>query len=60
VGLRAEIVTHVIDIVDGCLLVMVLLIFLLGFYELFINKIGLAEKSANSSRVLMIESLDDL
>jgi len=60
VALRSETVTHVVEIVDGYLLATVLLIFSLGLYELFISKIDLAEKSANSSRVLVIESLDDL
>ncbi|HFC54456.1 MAG TPA: YqhA family protein [Gammaproteobacteria bacterium] len=58
--LRASIITHVVEIVDGYLLATVLLIFSLGLYELFISKIDLAENSETSSNVLLIRSLDDL
>ena len=37
--LRAETVTHVVEMVDGYLLATVLLIFGMGLYELFISKI---------------------
>jgi len=60
VELRATTVTHVVEIVDGYLLATVLLIFALGLYELFISKIDQAENAENSSKVLMIHSLDDL
>jgi len=60
VDLRATTVTHVVEIVDGYLLATVLLIFSLGLYELFIGKIERAEQSEGSSRVLLINSLDDL
>jgi len=46
--------------VDGYLLATVLLIFALGLYELFINKIDPAEQAGTSSSVLVITSLDDL
>ncbi len=59
-GLRAETVTHVVEIIDGYLLATVLLIFALGLYELFISKIDEAEASEQSSKVLLINSLDDL
>ncbi len=59
-ALRASIITHVVEIVDGYLLATVLLIFSLGLYELFISKIDLAENSEKSSNVLLIHSLDDL
>ncbi len=59
-ALRASIITHVVEIVDGYLLATVLLIFALGLYELFISKIDLAENSDRSSNVLLIHSLDDL
>jgi uncharacterized membrane protein YqhA len=58
--LRAETITHVVEIVDGYLLATVLLIFALGLYELFISKIDMAENEETSSNVLMITSLDDL
>ena len=56
---RTEIVTHVVEIIDGYLLATVLLIFSLGLYELFISKIKQAESSETPS-VLAIHSLDDL
>ena len=59
-ALRASIITHVVEIVDGYLLATVLLIFALGLYELFISKIEMAETSETSSNVLLIRSLDDL
>ncbi len=59
-ALRASIITHVVEIVDGYLLATVLLIFSLGLYELFISKIELAENSETSSNVLLIRNLDDL
>ncbi len=59
-NLRAETVTHVVEIVDGYLLATFLLIFGLGLYELFISKIDQAENAENASSVLLIQSLDDL
>lgn len=58
--LRAETVTHVVEMIDGYLLATVLLIFGMGLYELFISKIDHAEHSESSSKVLVISSLDDL
>jgi len=58
--LRSATVTHVVEIVDGYLLATVLLIFSLGLYELFINKIDIAEDAKVSGSVLVIHSLDDL
>lgn len=58
--LRAETITHVVELIDGYLLATVLLIFSFGLYELFISKIEAAENSENSSKVLFINSLDDL
>lgn len=58
--LRAETVTHVVEIVDGYLLATVLLIFSLGLYELFISEIDIASQSKTASNVLIINSLDDL
>lgn len=58
--LRAESITHVVEMVDGFLLATVMLIFGMGLYELFISKIDKAESSAVASSVLVINSLDDL
>ena len=61
-ALRAETITHVVEIIDGYLLATVLLIFALGLYELFISPIDLASKDdvTTASNVLIISSLDDL
>lgn len=58
--LRADTVTHVVEIIDGYLLATVLLIFALGLYELFISKIEQATESEGASRILVIKNLDDL
>lgn len=59
--LRAQIVSHVVETVDGYLLAAILLIFAFGLYELFISRIGPAAQGRElSSRVLIIHSLDDL
>ncbi len=55
------VISHVIGAVDDFLLGTVLLIFALGLYELFISKIDQAdEDSHNSSKILLIKTLDDL
>lgn len=58
--LRSTSIAHVVEIVDGYLLATVLLIFALGLYELFISKIDEAQDAEVSSRILVINSLDDL
>lgn len=61
-NMRAETITHVVEIVDGYLLATVLLIFALGLYELFISSIDRAKEGSEgtASNVLIINSLDDL
>jgi uncharacterized membrane protein YqhA len=59
-GLHDETITHVVEVVDGYLLGTVMLIFSLGLYELFISDIDEAKGSKSSSKILVIESLDDL
>lgn len=58
--LKAQTVAHVVGAVDGFLLGTVMLIFSLGLYELFISKIDAAEGDKASSKILKINSLDDL
>jgi uncharacterized membrane protein YqhA len=53
-------VTHVAEVVDGYLFAAIMIIFALGLYELFINKIEVAERSDIASRLLLIRSVDDL
>ena len=59
-AVRSEIVAHTVGAIDGFLLAIILLIFSLGLYELFISDIDDARKSGQFSKVLVINSLDDL
>ncbi|BCN92673.1 hypothetical protein THMIRHAM_04580 [Thiomicrorhabdus immobilis] len=58
--LKAQTVAHVVGSVDGFLLGAIMLIFSLGLYELFISKIDTAVDNVGASKILMINSLDDL
>ena len=58
--LKAQTVAHVVASVDGFLLGTVMLIFSLGLYELFISPIDAADGKSTASKILMINSLDDL
>jgi uncharacterized membrane protein YqhA len=58
--LRATVVAHVVEVVDGYLLAAIMLIFALGLYELFVSRIDVAEGSEFAERLLLIRSLDDL
>jgi uncharacterized membrane protein YqhA len=53
-------VSHVVEVVDGYLLGTVMLIFALGLYELFISDIDQAHGTKASSKILVINDLDDL
>ncbi|MFZ2542454.1 MAG: YqhA family protein [Gallionella sp.] len=53
-------VSHIVEVVDGYLLAIVMLIFSLGLYELFISEIDQAHGSKSSSKILVINNLDDL
>lgn len=53
-------VTHIVEVVDGYLLATVMLIFSLGLYELFISDIDQAHGSKAASKILVVNSLDDL
>ncbi len=59
-NIRDNTITHVVEMVDGYLLAAVMFIFALGLYELFVSDIDEARHSVASSRILVIESLDDL
>lgn len=56
---RTQIVTQVVEAIDGYLLAAVMLIFAFGLYELFISWIDRIEKD-DRARDLKIHSLDDL
>jgi uncharacterized membrane protein YqhA len=58
--LHDDTITHVVEVVDGYLLALVMLIFSLGMYELFVSDIDEARRSKASSKILVIEDLDDL
>ena len=58
--LKIEMVAHTVGAIDGFLLATILLIFALGLYELFISEIDEAKTSSYSTKVLIINSLDDL
>lgn len=58
--LRAAAITLIVKSVDGYLIAAILLVFALGLYELFINKLDVAKRSENAPRLLQVESLDDL
>jgi uncharacterized membrane protein YqhA len=59
-ALKIEMVAHTVGSIDGFLLATILLIFSLGLYELFISDIDEAQATKRSSKVLVINSLDDL
>ncbi len=61
VALREEIVTGIVKAVDAYLIAAILLIFALGLYELFVNRIDPSESVARRvPRVFQVSSLDDL
>jgi uncharacterized membrane protein YqhA len=53
-------VANIARIIDGYLFATILLIFAMGLYELFISKIDVAESSEVATRILLIQSIDDL
>lgn len=59
-ALHDSIVSHIVEVVDGYLLATVMLIFSLGLYELFISDIDQAHGSKAASKIMVINSLDDL
>ena len=58
--LHDQTVSHIVEVVDGYLLGTVMLIFSLGLYELFISDIDQAHGTKASSKILVINNLDDL
>lgn len=59
-ALHDDTVAHIVEVIDGYLLATVMLIFSLGLYELFISDIDQAHGSRASSKILVINNLDDL
>ena len=58
--MHAELVSHVVEAIDGYLLGVVMLIFSMGLYELFIRRIVAAEHNDRAKGILVVHSLDDL
>jgi uncharacterized membrane protein YqhA len=58
--LRVEAISEVVGALDVYLIGALLLIFSLGFYELFIDKLHVLENSEFAERLLLIRSFDDL
>jgi uncharacterized membrane protein YqhA len=58
--LTEAIVSDIVKIVDGYLLASAVMIFAFGLYELFISKLEVAHSTPGASRILAIDSLDDL
>ncbi len=59
-ALRADTVGHAVEVIDGFLLAIVLLIFSYGIFELYVSKIFQAYDSSTAQHLLKINSLDDL
>ena len=59
-GLRADLVTAIVKVLDGFLISAILIIVSLGLYELFVNRIDVARFSEASPRLLQVRDLDDL
>ena len=59
-SVRANAIGNVVEVVDGFLLAIVLLIFAFGLYELYISKIDVAYDEEAAEHMLAIDSLDDL
>jgi uncharacterized membrane protein YqhA len=59
-AMREEIVAYLVKGIDGYLIAIIVLVFGLGLYELFIQKIDPADSIRFSRNVLQIRNLDDL
>ena len=59
-ALRESIVTGIVKAVDAYLIGAIMLIFALGFYELFVNRIEQAHRDKIGPRLLEFHSVDDL
>lgn len=58
--IRSQAITLIVKTVDGFLIAAILIIFALGLYELFVNRLDAARKSEVSKMLLQTRSLDDL
>lgn len=58
--IRSNAITLIVKTVDGFLIAAILIIFALGLYELFINRLDIARRSKVAKELLQTRSLDDL
>lgn len=59
-AIRSQAVTLIVKTVDGFLIAAILIIFALGLYELFVNRLDAARKSEVARKLLQTRNLDDL
>ena len=59
-GARATTISYVIELVDGYLLALMMLIFAIGIYQLFVSRIDRTQIVDESGAVWVVNSLDDL
>lgn len=57
---RVQYIIELVSMIDNYLLAALLILFALGLYELYINKISTIENSEFAGRLLLIKSFDDL
>jgi uncharacterized membrane protein YqhA len=58
--LRDQAITLIVKSVDGYLIAAILLVFSLGLYELFINRLDAARDAEVAPKLLQVRSLEDL
>lgn len=58
--LRSQTITLIVKTLDSFLIAAILIIFALGLYELFINRLDAARKSEVAEKLLRTRTLDDL
>lgn len=57
---RVQSLVDVVSVIDNYLLAALLVLFALGLYELYINRIKAIENSEFAARLLLVKSFDDL
>lgn len=59
-AVRGQTITLIVKTLDSFLIAAILIIFALGLYELFVNRLDAARKSEVAAKLLQTRSLDDL
>jgi uncharacterized membrane protein YqhA len=57
---RTHAITAIVKAVDGFLIGAIMVIFAIGLYELFVNRINVADVSDSTPRLLRVDTLDEL